>query len=199
MTSSSAKRPHRSVRQPCDSTRLACETRPLSTLIQHIVKHHHAWLRAQLPEIAQLIRQTIVRQGHTRSGQFIEMERLFRQFQRENENHLQKEEMILFPLIEKLEARVASGLSAERHSFGPLRNPVRFMMEDHELANRLLEKMKDLAGERSAVHEIAAGQQAVLERLQAVEEDLKTHVHLEDEILFPRAIRLEEASAPSSL
>lgn len=199
LTSRSAKRPHRPVRQPDDSSRFACETWPLSTLIQHIVEHHHTWLRTQLPEIGQLIRQTIARQGHTNSGQFIEIEKFFRQFQRETENHLQKEEAILFPLIEKLEARVASGLSPEQHSFGPLRNPVRFMTEDHALASRLLEKMKELANEGSVVQEVAVAQQAVLERLQAVGEDLKTHAQLEDEIVFPRAIRLEECSASSSL
>lgn len=87
LTSHSAKGLNR---QPDDSSRLACETWPLRILIQHIVEHHHTCLRTQLPEIGPLIRQTISRQGHTRSGQFIEIEKLFRQFQRENENHLQK-------------------------------------------------------------------------------------------------------------
>lgn len=169
-----------------------CEAWPLNELIRRIVTRHHTWLRAELPEIGQLIQQTIASEGHARSGRFIEIEKLFRQFQRETENHLKKEEDVLFPLIERLEERTASGLPPERQSFGSLRNPVQFMMEDHKLADRLLEKMKELAGQEGATQEATAGRRAVLERLQAVEEDLAIHVRLEDEILFPRAIRLEE-------
>jgi regulator of cell morphogenesis and NO signaling len=176
-----------------------CETWPLAKLIRHIVERHHTWLRVQFPEIAQLIRQTIAREGHARSGRFLEIEKLFRQFQREMENHLKKEETVLFPLIEKLEARAASGLPPERQSFGPLRNPVQFMTEDHELADRLLAKMKELARESAATQEATAVRQAVLQRIEAVAEDLATHVHLEDEILFPRAIRLEEGAESPAL
>ena len=168
------------------------EAWPLSELIRHIVERHHAWLRAELPAIGQSIRQTIRSEGHTRSRRFIEIEKLFRKFQRETENHLKKEETVLFPLIEKLESRVASGLAPERHSFGPLRNPVQFMTEDHELADRLLAKMKELAAEDVPMPELSAAWDALLERLKTVEEDLAVHVNLEDQILFPRAIRLEE-------
>ena len=190
--SGSAKGQRSTIRQNGESPQSGCETWPLSELIRHIVERHHIWLRAELPKIAQLIHQTIASEGHTRSGRFVEIEKLFRQFQRETENHLKKEETVLFPLIERLEARAASGLPPERQSFGPMRNPVQFMMEDHELADRLLAKMKELTAEDGATQEATAARQAVLERLSAVEEDLATHVRLEDEILFPRAIHLEE-------
>jgi regulator of cell morphogenesis and NO signaling len=182
----------RSVPLPDGEAAHTYESWPLSELIRHIVERHHTWLRAELPEIGQLIRQTIASEGHTRSGRFVEIEKLFRQFQRETENHLKKEEAVLFPLIEKLEARASAGLPPERQSFGPLSNPVQFMMEDHELADSLLEQMKELAAESGATQEATAARRAVLERLKAVDEDMAVHVHLEDEILFPRAIRLEE-------
>lgn len=174
------------------------ETWSLSDLIRHIVARHHAWLRTQLPEIGKLIQQTIAIEGRTQSGHFVEIEKLFRQFQRETENHLKKEETVLFPLVERLEARTASGLPAERQSFGSLRNPVQFMMEDHELADRLLEKMVELAGQEGATREVNAARRAVRERLQSVGEDLAMHVRLEDQILFPRALRLEENGASTS-
>lgn len=182
----------RSAARRNDESAHGCETWPLSELIRHIVARHHTWLRAELPDIGQLIRQTIAGEGHTRSGRFVEIEKLFRQFQRETENHLKKEEAVLFPLIERLEARAASGLRPERQSFGPLSNPVQFMREDHELADRLLEQMKELAAESGATQEATAARRVVLERLKAVEEDLAIHVRLEDSILFPRAIQLEE-------
>ncbi len=168
------------------------EVRPLSELIRHIVERHHTWLRGELPAIAQLIRHTIEKAGHARARPFGEIERLFRKFQRETENHLKKEESVLFPLIEKLESRVASGVGPESQSFGPLRNPVQFMTEDHELAERLLAKMKEMVVEDAAAPDLAAERSALLERLKTVEADLEIHVKLEDQILFPRAIRLEE-------
>jgi regulator of cell morphogenesis and NO signaling len=197
--SGSAEGQASAAQQNGDSLLSACETWPLSELIRHIVARHHTWLRAELPEIEQLIHQAIASEGRTLSGSFLEIERLFRQFRRETENHLKKEEAVLFPLIEELEARAAAGLPPERQSFGLMRNPVQFMMEDHELADRLLEKMKELAGEDGATHEATAARRAVLKRLKAVTEDLAIHVRLEDEILFPRAIRLEEDGKLSAL
>lgn len=175
------------------------KTAPLRELMRHIVERHHIWLRAELPAIAQLIRRTIEREGHGRSGSFIEIERLFRKFQRETENHLKKEETVLFPLIQELESRVASGLAPETKSFGPLRNPVQFMREDHALADQLLVKMKEMAAPETGSPELAAERSALLGRLKAVEADLAIHVHLEDEILFPRAIRLEEGQERPAL
>lgn len=185
-------------RQNDDSPQSEWDIRPLGELIRHIVERHHAWLRTELPEIGQSIRRAIETGTGERSGTLTEMERLFRRFHREIEDHLKKEEAVLFPLIERLEQASAAGLAAERHSFGPIRNPVRFMMQDHELADHLLAKMKELAGEKPAGDGSAGARQAILERLSAVEADLATHVHLEDAVLFPRAIRLEEAGNPPS-
>ena len=195
MAGSNASNPangRRSAARRNDETAHGCETWPLGNLIRRIVE-------CQLPEIGQLIRKTIASEGHTRSGRFAEIEKLFRQFQRETENHLKKEEAVLFPLIEILEARAAASLPPERQPFGPLNNPVQFMMEDHELADRLVGQMKDLAAESGATPESTAARQTVLERLRAVEEDLAIHVRLEDEILFPRAIQLERDGTSSGL
>jgi regulator of cell morphogenesis and NO signaling len=182
-----------------ESARPNWETRPLSDLIRHIVECHHAWLRAELPEIGRLIRREIELAGRERSAQLIQMEKLFRQFQREIEDHLKKEEAVLFPLIERLEESRAAGRPIPRQSFGSLRNPVQFMMQDHELADRLLVKMKERCGESEAGEGVGGTGQAVLERLEAVEADLAAHVQLEDEILFPRAIRLEESGRPADV
>ena len=60
-----------------------CETWPLNERIQHIARRHHTWLLDGLPEIARLIRRGIASEEHTRPGSFAEIEKLFRQFQRE--------------------------------------------------------------------------------------------------------------------
>lgn len=176
-----------------------CETWPLSELIQYIVNRHHTWLRTELTQIERLIRQAIATEGRARSKNLVEIEGTFQKFQRETENHLKKEEAVLFPIIQELESRAESGSPPERHSFGPLRNPVQFMTEDHELADQLLAKLKELASEGEATVGGVAFCKAVLERLKAVEVDLVIHVHLEDDILFPRAICLEEGTDPGAV
>lgn len=171
-----------------------CDTRPLRELIQYIVKRHHTWLRTELTQIDQLIRQSIATEGRVRSKKLVEIEGIFQKFHRETENHLKKEEVVLFPIIQELESRAESGSPPERHSFGPLRNPVQFMTEDHELADQLLARLKELTGEGGATAQGAAACKVLLDRLKAVEVDLAIHVHLEDDILFPRAICLEEGT-----
>jgi regulator of cell morphogenesis and NO signaling len=167
------------------------ETRPLGELIRHIVERHHTWLRNQLSETGQMIRRVSRAEKRQLSGSLLELEKLFRRFQREIEDHLKKEEVVLFPIIERLEHTAAAGAPTERHSFGSIENPVRFMMEDHELANRLLAKMKELAIQTQSGEPPPAAWQGILERLEAIEGDLAIHSQLEDEVLFPRAIRLE--------
>lgn len=167
------------------------EIRPLGELIRHIIERHHVWLRAELPETGRLIRRAIEGGGRERSSALTEMEQLFRRFHREIEDHLKKEEVLLFPLIERLEQASAMGTPAERHMFGSIQNPVQFMMQDHELAHRLLSKMKEMVLQLDEGEPLSAARQAILERLNAVEADLVVHSRLEDEILFPRAIRLE--------
>jgi regulator of cell morphogenesis and NO signaling len=191
MASSPANTPPPASRRSGESSESEWEIRPLGELIRHIIERHHGWLRAELPEIGRSIRRAIEAGTGERSATLAEMEGLFRRFQREIEDHLKKEEAVLFPLIERLERASAAGLVMEQHSFGSIRNPIQFMTQDHELADHLLAKMKELAGQEAG----SAGE-AILERLRAVEADLATHVHLEDEVLFPRTIRLEEAGRP---
>jgi regulator of cell morphogenesis and NO signaling len=175
------------------------ETRPLGELIRHVVERHHAWLRNELPETGQLIHRVNWTEGRQRSGTLPELEKLFRRFQREIEDHLKKEEAILFPIIERLEHASASGAPAERHLFGSIENPVHFMMEDHELANRLLAKMKELAIQTQSGEPPPAARQSIFDRLEAIEGDLAIHSQLEDEVLFPRAIRLEKVGTTAGV
>ena len=192
LATSPSKSPRSAGARNVDPPQPAWERGTLRDLVRHIVDRHHGWLRAELPEIGGLIRRGIESGGRERSARLVEMETLFRRFHREIESHLKKEEAVLFPLIERLEESAAEGRPASRQSFGPLSNPVEFMKQDHELADRLLEKLKALCAEAEQGGEAGAIPQALCERFEAVEADLAVHVHLEDDILFPRAIRLEE-------
>ncbi|HEV2386255.1 MAG TPA: hemerythrin domain-containing protein [Candidatus Acidoferrales bacterium] len=197
MASTPANKPPAGAGEITQSLRAAWESRPLGELIRHIVERHHAWLRAELPETGRLLRQEIETAGRERSQGLIEAEKLFQRFQREIEDHLKKEEVVLFPLIARMEAVSARDGPRQPPSFGSIRNPVQFMVQDHELADQWLSKIKELIGRSETTAEPSGARQVILERLAAVEADLAAHVRLEDEILFPRAIRLDEEGRSS--
>jgi regulator of cell morphogenesis and NO signaling len=109
-----------------------------------------------------------------------------RRFRREQEAHLSREERVLFPLIEELESARAAGRPPARRTFGPLRNAIAFMREDHLLADRYLARLHGLIPPGSAPLDEA------IERLRTIEADLRLHVAAEEDDLFPAAVRLDE-------
>lgn len=109
-----------------------------------------------------------------------------RRFRREQEAHLLREERVLFPLIEELEQARAAGKRPAPRSFGPLRNAIAFMQEDHELADRYLARLRALVPAGGAPFDEA------IARLDAIAADLRLHVAAEEQELFPAAVSLDE-------
>lgn len=194
MASSHTNLPHSSQQEGLEPTLSEWETRPLAELIHYIVERHHGWLRTELPETQRLIRDGIERRGRERSGNLVEAEKLFLRFRREIEAHLHKEEALLFPLIERIEQAHAAGRPLPRQSFGSLQNPVQFMTQDHELAEQLLGKLKECCADPQVGAEQVEAGKTLREHLDMIQVDLQAHSHLEDAILFPRAIRLERCA-----
>jgi regulator of cell morphogenesis and NO signaling len=165
---------------------------PLSHLIQHIVRTHHQTVRAQLPGFEAAVLGAI-RQGrlaHMRTaGLRKSAERLVQQFRIETENHLRKEEAVLFPLILDLEARAAAGEAPARHPFGSVATLIQIMEAEHELTHHQLERLTALI-ERGSAEEAPVWADA-RQRLAEVVADMTVHTRIEDDMLFPRTIRLE--------
>lgn len=101
--------------------------------------------------------------------------------------HMHKEEQILFPIIREFE----SGSSSGAVHCGSIANPIRQMEAEHDDAGNALEQMRELT-DGYQVPELACNtHRAMLDALAFLERDMHTHVHKENSILFPRAIRLE--------
>ncbi len=105
---------------------------------------------------------------------------------------MRREEVTLFPLIERLELAVAEGRPAPRNSFGPLSNAIQFMNEDHGFENKLLGMMADITEGFACPPGTSDSYADLMDRLKAMKLDLDEHVRKEDEMLFPETIRLEE-------
>lgn len=159
----------------------------LSVLIQHILDTHHAYLREALPKLTQLAQVSGGAGGGTDAagiGGVLEGLRA------EIESHMWKEEMVLFPLIRSLEEAEASGKPAPPSHCGSVRNPIRVMELEHESAKGALDELRKRTA--NYTDPAAAGVSAAMaQELRRLDEDLRRHIHLEDDILFPRAIELE--------
>lgn len=156
---------------------------PLTELMSHIVEAHHGFCRR---EMVRLQRQFTA----TPAARKLEPE--FQQLCGALAQHLAKEEMILFPLIARFEAARHEHTAPPQPAFGSVANPIRMMVLEHSEAEKLLQKMRSESGGFEPPAGAPADLRTLYEGLRAFDADMKTHVELEDTVLFPRAIALEQ-------
>lgn len=166
---------------------------PLAHLTQHIRETHHRYVRESVPRIKKLLGKVNEKHG-ANHPEIAEMGGIFDGLGRELTMHMQKEEMILFPYIEALERSRNESEPLETPFFQTVQNPIRTMIHDHDAAGEALRKMRALSGEYTAPAEACLSYQELYRSLDVFEKDLHTHVHLENNILFPRAVELEAAA-----
>ena len=106
--------------------------------------------------------------------------------------HLIKEEQILFPWIERMEAAVSNERALPPACFASVKHPIANMMAEHDEAGTLLSQIRSLSDGFRAPEGACATFQALYRALEEFERDLHRHVHIENNILFPRAIQMEE-------
>lgn len=166
---------------------------PLAALTRHIRERHHGYVRDVIPRLRGMLAK--VREKHgSRHGEVGEIEKLFGDVAREMQMHMQKEEQILFPYIDALE-RAASGQGAiEPPFFQTVRNPIYSMMKEHDAAGELVRQIRTASNAYRTPEDACTTFQAAYQELEQFEKDLHLHVHLENNILFPRAVELEAAT-----
>lgn len=165
---------------------------PLHELTRHIVNRHHAYVRDAIQRIEPLLQKVREKHGQ-RHPEIIEIEALFSQTAEEMIAHMQKEEQVLFPYINGLALSVAEKRAIEPPFFRTVRNPIRTMMKEHDSAGELTKQIRRESSGYTAPADACASFQALYRELGEFEADLHEHVHLENNILFPRAIELEAA------
>jgi regulator of cell morphogenesis and NO signaling len=105
--------------------------------------------------------------------------------------HLAKEEKILFPYIVALDARVRNGEAPPNACFGSVRSPIQQMEHEHESAGAVLAKLRQVTGDYRLPQDACPTFAAMYGEFQQMEADLHQHIHLENNVLFPRATKLE--------
>jgi regulator of cell morphogenesis and NO signaling len=167
---------------------------PLGELTKHIRVRHHQYVREATPRICGLLAK--IQEKHGRNhGELSEIAKLFEDLAAEMRMHMQKEEQILFPFIEALERAANSGEAAEPPFFRTVRNPIYSMMKEHDSAGERMRQIRSASGGFKPPADACTSYQAAYQDLEEFEKDLHLHVHLENNILFPRAVELEAKSA----
>jgi regulator of cell morphogenesis and NO signaling len=168
-------------------------TAPLAGLVEQIVTTHHEYLRRELPAIETRL-EKVYRVYNQRYGPtLVGLPEVYAGLRAELELHIRKEEMILFPAIVACEAAVNSGKPLPTLPFGTISNPIHMMEAEHESAGEALVKIREIARNFELPEYACVTYRALMSSLDELERDLHMHIHLENNILFPRAERLEAA------
>lgn len=165
----------------------------LRELIHYIVGKHHEYLKLELPRLAQRLEKVMRVYGEQDKATLEPLPRLFNGLRAEMELHMHKEEMILFPFMERLEAEVNNGRPAPPAPFGSVANPIAMMEHEHDSAGAALKRMRESTNGFAVPDYACVTYRSLLDGLRELEQDLHIHIHLENNILFPRAIALESA------
>ena len=164
----------------------------LEAICRHIVETHHAYIRTELPRLELLALKVVSRHGNTHP-ELEQIQQLVESVGEELLQHLSKEEMVLFPFITSLERNLASCGPRPLGCFGAVRNPIRMMMAEHDAAGDALAQMRRLSQDFNPPEGACPTYRGFYQALSEFEKDLHQHVHLENNILFPRAIELDES------
>jgi regulator of cell morphogenesis and NO signaling len=169
----------------------------LEKLSGHIVATHHTYVKRELPRLAELALKVVARHGATKAELPVIQASLAR-LDEELTQHLAKEEAVLFPYIVSLERAIAEGGAKPHGCFGTVANPVAMMTQEHDAAGVVLAEIRQLSHNFVTPADACPTYHAFYDGLKDFEQDLHQHIHLENNILFPRAIDLEASANPAS-
>ena len=165
----------------------------LTGLCAHIVATHHEYVKRELPRLATLAEKVVNRHGENHPELPVIQATLAR-LTEELTQHLGKEEIVLFPYIARLERAMAEGAARPENCFGTVSNPIAMMTREHDDAGLLLQVIRNKSGEFTTPEGACPTYHAFYDGLREFELDLHQHIHLENNVLFPRAIELEASS-----
>ena len=165
---------------------------PLDELSSYIEKTHHRYCDAKISEIKPYLEKITEEHGEDHP-ELKEINELFAETAGEMTSHMKKEELILFPFIRKMVKNKNSeeGLPAAR--FGSVENPIDMMLEDHSDEGDRFHKIRALSNNYTAPEDACNVYRITFALLNEFEDDLHQHIHLENNILFPKSIELEKA------
>lgn len=163
----------------------------LNFLSEYIVQRHHNYVRKQVPILLEISKK--VMGAHSNAHPELKgLNSLIESLCAELNAHIHKEEIVLFPYIRQIEFADKNGETLPMPAFGSVHTPINIMMMEHESAGEILEEMNTLTDNYTLPVDACNSYNYLFEIIKAFEDDLKLHIHLENNILFPKAIAIEK-------
>lgn len=163
---------------------------PLTELVDHIVDHYHGKLREELPRLDQMAEKVFSVHG-ARHPELADVLATFRRLKMEMEMHTAKEEQVLFPLVERMTEMEAVDRLPDELRNATLTMPIRMMENEHDDAAAALRSLRSLTAGFIPPDDACNTFRGLYHGLEELETDTHRHIHLENNVLFPRAAELE--------
>ncbi|MBK5193134.1 MAG: iron-sulfur cluster repair di-iron protein [Flavobacteriaceae bacterium] len=164
---------------------------PLDLLADYIEKKHHRYVEEGFKVLIPYLNKLCKVHGGNHPELF-EITKEFKESAVELGSHMEKEENVLFPFIRTLVQAKHENSEIEKPHFGTVENPVEMMMQDHEAEGERFRKIADLSNNYTPPEDACNTYRVSFALLNEFEQDLHLHIHLENNILFPKAIALEK-------
>ncbi len=161
-------------------------------LIHYILEKHHEYIQEKTPVIL-LYLDKLCKVHGDRHPELFEINTLFKISATDLLNHLQKEELVLFPFIKTMMAALKSNENIEQPHFGTVENPIAMLKHDHEAEGELFAKISELSNNYTPPDDACETYKVTYAMLKDYEQDLHKHIHLENNILFHKAKELEDS------
>ena len=166
------------------------QTLSLTELVTHIVETHHIFTRSEMARIEALSAKVI--NAHSANHpELLKVANLFQRLAADLKPHMFKEEQVLFPYIVGMEQAEAKGQPFPFAPFGTVRNPVWMMTKEHDSAGEILRELRLVTADYKVPADACMSYQTLYRALEGFEKDLHQHIHLENNVLFPKAVELE--------
>lgn len=164
---------------------------PMDLLADYVEKTHHRYVEKQTPILKEYLDKICQVHGK-QHPELLEIKELFNQTAGAMAAHMKKEELILFPFIKKMVQAKDNNTPLKQPSFQTVENPVALMKEDHDAEGERFRKIANLSKNYTPPEDACNTYKVSFGLLQEFESDLHKHIHLENNILFPKAVKLEK-------
>jgi regulator of cell morphogenesis and NO signaling len=163
---------------------------PLDLLADYIEKKHHRYVQDKTLEIQPYL-DKICRVHGEHHPELFEIKNEFNTSAGELAAHMKKEELILFPFIRKMVKVKQENSNVEAANFGTVKNPIQMMMDEHTVEGNRFRRIEELSNNYTPPQDACNTYRVSFALLKEFEQDLHLHIHLENNILFPKAVEIE--------
>ena len=164
---------------------------PLDLLVEYIEKKHHRYVEEKIPVLRQFL-DKLCRVHGERHPELLKINELFTASAGELVSHMKKEELILFPFVKKMVKATLNQGAVQSPQFGTVENPITMMMHEHDTEGERFRQIAELTNNYNPPADACNTYKVTYAMLDEFEKDLHLHIHLENNILFPEAVKLEQ-------